>query len=159
MIDWLEYFAWSRRNTWELWSPWEVAWLPYPEGDQGSGSNMLRCIRIYSVINGKNRYYFKLKGLYRKNKRGYRLKPKHFSSWSRPMRVLSDVPVSRNWYKLCQIYTNICMYKSLYKNSRFKRIIFIIYTTNLKTIYEILRLRIFGIWSVLYYNLSKLHIY
>ena len=56
-----------------------------------------------------------LKDNEKKNERVYRLKPKHFSSWSKPMRVLSDVPVSRNWYKLCQIYTNICMFKSLYK--------------------------------------------
>ena len=27
------------------------------------------------------------------------LKPKHLSSWSRPILFLSDVPVSRNWYK------------------------------------------------------------
>ena len=40
-----------------------------------------------------------LKGLKRKNERGYRLKANLFSSWSRPMKVISDVPVSRNWYK------------------------------------------------------------
>ena len=35
--------------------------------------------------------------------------------------------------KLCQIYIKIYIYKILYKNSRFKWIIFIKYTTNLKT--------------------------
>ena len=30
---------------------------------------------------------------------GYRLKPKNFRSWLRPIRDNSDVPVSRNWYK------------------------------------------------------------
>ena len=34
-----------------------------------------------------------------KNERGYRLKANHFSSWSRPLKVISDVPVSRNLYK------------------------------------------------------------
>ena len=34
-----------------------------------------------------------------KIERGYRLKANHFSSWSRPMKVISDVTVSRNWYK------------------------------------------------------------
>ena len=33
-----------------------------------------------------------------KNERGYRLKPKHFKSLSRPMRVLLNVPVLRNCY-------------------------------------------------------------
>ena len=46
---------------------------------------------------------------------------------------LSDVPVSRNWYKtvsnLCENY----IYKILYKNRRFKQIIFSKYATNLKT--------------------------
>ena len=31
--------------------------------------------------------------------KGYRLNANYFSSWSRPMKVLSDVPFSRNWYK------------------------------------------------------------
>ena len=52
-----------------------------------------------------------LKGLKRKNERGYRLKANHFSSWSRPMKVLSDVPVSRNWYKAVLNNTKIHMCK------------------------------------------------
>ena len=51
-----------------------------------------------------------------KNERGYRRKANHFSSWSRPMKVLSDsdVPVSREIVvKLCQIYTKIHIYKIL----------------------------------------------
>ena len=39
------------------------------------------------------------KGTEGKNERGYRLKANHFSSWSRPLKVISDVPVSRNLYK------------------------------------------------------------
>ena len=35
-------------------------------------------------------------------------------------------------FKLCQIYTNIYLYKILYKNRRFKQIIFRKYATNLK---------------------------
>ena len=50
---------------------------------------------------GEQKFVFKdwplLKGQWRKNERG-RLKANHFSSWSRPMKVLSDVPVSRNSY-------------------------------------------------------------
>ena len=31
----------------------------------------------------------------------------HFSSWSRPMKGISDVPVSRNWYKtVSNLYEN-----------------------------------------------------
>ena len=41
--------------------------------------------------------------------RGYNLKPKHFRSWSRPIRVLSDVPVSRKWYKnVSNLYESLC---------------------------------------------------
>ena len=40
-----------------------------------------------------------LKGLYRKNERGYRLKPENLRFWTIHIRHLSDVPVSRNWYK------------------------------------------------------------
>ena len=51
---------------------------------------------------GEQKFVFKdwplLKGQWRKNERG-RLKANHFSSWSRPMKVLYDVPDSRNWYK------------------------------------------------------------
>ena len=39
--------------------------------------------------------------------KGYRLKPKHFKRWSRPILYLSDVPVSRNWYKtVAKLYQN-----------------------------------------------------
>ena len=41
----------------------------------------------------------KWKGLCRKYEKGYRLKSTHFRSWSGPIRVLSDVLVSRNWNK------------------------------------------------------------
>ena len=56
-----------------------------------------------------------------------------FSSWSWPMKVISDVPVSRNDIKLCQNYMKIHIYTILYRNSRFKQIIFSKYATNLKT--------------------------
>jgi len=39
---------------------------------------------------------------------GYRLKPNHISSWSRPMKVISDVPVSRNWYKTVSKELSLC---------------------------------------------------
>ena len=42
-----------------------------------------------------------LKGLFRKNKRGYRLKPKHFRSWSQLIWVLSYVSVSRKLIQNC----------------------------------------------------------
>ena len=54
--------------------------------------------------------------------------------FSRPIRVLFDVSVSRNWFKtVSNLYKNLYIlfiYKSLYKNGRFKRIIFSKYTTN-----------------------------
>ena len=40
------------------------------------------------------------------------------------LRVLSVVPLLKNWYKMCQIYTKIYIHTILYKNSRFKQIIF-----------------------------------
>ena len=40
-----------------------------------------------------------LKGLYRKNERGYRLKPENLRSWTIHIRHLSDVLVSRYWHK------------------------------------------------------------
>ena len=48
-----------------------------------------------------------LKGQKRKTERGDRLKANHFSSWSRPVKVISDVLVSRNWYKTALNYTKI----------------------------------------------------
>ena len=52
--------------------------------------------------------HFSLKGLWRKNERGYRLKPELLRSWATPLRVLSDVPVSRNWFKktVSNLYQN-----------------------------------------------------
>jgi len=41
----------------------------------------------------------------------YRMKPKNFRSWLRPIRVLSYVPVSGNWYK-----TVSKLYQSLHLN-------------------------------------------
>ena len=76
--------------------------------------------------------------------------------------------------KLCKNYTKIYIYEILRKGCSIKQIIFNKYATNLKTIISHRNLRIsgfcgislfsdwlrnFGIWSVLYYNLSKLHIY
>ena len=49
------------------------------------------------------------------------------------MRVLSDVPVSRNWYKTVSNLYKIGICQILYKNSRIKQIIFSKYATNLKT--------------------------
>ena len=43
-------------------------------------------------------------------KGGYLRKPKNLRSWLRPIRVLSDVPVSRNGYKtVYKLYQNIYM--------------------------------------------------
>ena len=54
-------------------------------------------------------WLMELKGTVKENERGYRLKVKHFRSWSRPTRVLSNVPVSRNRYK-----TVSNLFKNLY---------------------------------------------
>ena len=37
------------------------------------------------------------------------------------MKVISDVPISRNWYTTCQIYTKINIYTILYKVVGLKR--------------------------------------
>ena len=41
----------------------------------------------------------RLKGLLRKNERGYRLKVNHYSPGSPPMKVIFDFAVPRIWYK------------------------------------------------------------
>ena len=48
---------------------------------------------ILSTPHSGNKYWFSdiLKGQQRKNERGYRLKPKLFRSWSKPLRVLSNL--------------------------------------------------------------------
>ena len=58
-----------------------------------------------------------------KNEREDRLKANHFSSWSRPMKVISDVLISRNWYKtVSNSYENLYIYEMSYKNSGFKHV-------------------------------------
>ena len=48
-----------------------------------------------------------------------------FSTWSSPTRDLSDVPVSRNWYKTgSNLYESFNINNILYKNRRFIQIIF-----------------------------------
>ena len=75
-----------------------------------------------------------LKGLLRKNGRGYSLKTNHFSSLNRDTRKLYLMFLSREInIELCQIYTKIHVYTILYRNSRFKQIIFSKYATNQKT--------------------------
>ena len=54
--------------------------------------------------------------------------------------------------KLCQIYTKIYIYKILYKNSRFQRIIISKYTTNLKTTLSQRSLRDLGLHLLLFEN-------
>ena len=62
--------------------------------------------------------------------KGGRLKPENLRSWLRPLRVLYDVLVPRNWYKK---YTKTYICKILYKIRNIKQIIFNKYATNLKT--------------------------
>ena len=65
-----------------------------------------------------------------KIKGGYRLKPQHFRRWSIPIRVLSDVPISRNWYKTDIIFSK--------------------YATNLKTTIYHRSLKKWGLLLVLF---------
>ena len=61
------------------------------------------------------------------------MKPENLRSWTIPIRHLSDVPVSRNWYKtVSNLYENsyICIF---YKSFSIKQIIFSKSATNLKT--------------------------
>ena len=52
-----------------------------------------------------------VKGTVKEKWKGYRLKANHFSSKSRPMKVISDFPVSRNWYTtLSKLYENKYIY-------------------------------------------------
>ena len=60
-----------------------------------------------SLGNSKMWSTILLKALQRKNERGYRLKPEYLRSWLKPLQVLSDLPVSRNWYKtVSNLYKN-----------------------------------------------------
>jgi len=70
----------------------------------------------------------------------------------RPMRVLSDVPVSRNWYKaVLKLDQNLYICKILYKIYSIKQIIFNKYATNLKTTISQRSLR--NSRSLLFFNL------
>ena len=60
-----------------------------------------------------------------------RIKPENFRRWTIHIRHLSDVPVSRNWYKTVQNYTKTYMYQILYKSCSIKQIVFKKYATNL----------------------------
>ena len=64
--------------------------------------------------------------------KGVQAESNYFRSWSRPIRVLSDVPASRIDVKLCQIYTKICIHKILYKNSVINRL----YSANTQPIWK-----------------------
>ena len=86
----LVFFSITLFCNWKLWF-WWWSFLQLV---------IFKLIFLFQMINF-------LKDNEKKNERVYKLKPKHFSSWSRPMRVLSDVPVSRNWYKLCKNYTKV----------------------------------------------------
>ena len=50
------------------------------------------------------------------------MKPKHFWGWLRPERVLSDVPVSRNWFKTVSMLNQNYTYEIWYNNLSFKQI-------------------------------------
>ena len=76
-----------------------------------------------------------LKGLERENERGYRVKPKHFRSWS------WDIDI-----KLCQIYVHIL----LYKNRRVKQIIFSKYSIKVKTTISQRRMKNLGLLLLLF---------
>ena len=47
---------------------------------------------------------------------GYRRKPENLRSWWRHIRVLSDVPVSRNWYKTITKHLYVRFLQDLYIN-------------------------------------------
>ena len=80
------------------------------------------------------KFWLQFKETVQENERGYKLKPRHVRSWSRPIRRVLLKFLSREIdLKMRQIYTKISMYKILYKNRRFKLIIFSKYATNLKT--------------------------
>jgi len=59
-----------------------------------------------------NQIYFDLlKGLWRKNERGYRMKPENLRHWTIHIRYLSDVSASRNLYKtVSKLYENSYIY-------------------------------------------------
>ena len=118
------------------------------------------------MIADKNRMAFSqcasilsslLKKLYRKDERGYRQKPISSLGFDRDPCKFYMVFLSREIdIKLCQVYTKIDPYKILYKNSRFKRIIFSKYTTNLNTTISQRSLRNLGL--LLLFKLKKFHL-
>ena len=80
------------------------------------------------------------------------MKPKHFWGWLRPERVLSDVPVSRNWFKTVSMLNQNYTYEIWYSNLSFKQIIFSKYATNLKTTITQRSLNNLGLLLVLEFN-------
>ena len=65
----------------------------------------------------------------RQNLSGFWLKPENLSSWTIYIRDLSDVPVSRNWYKTVSNYTKA----HIYQIRNIKKTIINHYANNLKT--------------------------
>ena len=76
----------------------------------------------------------KLRGLYRENERGYKLKPKYLRRWT--IHIIYLMFLSREIdIKLCKNYTKTYIYQILYKSCSVKHIIFNKYATNLKNDY------------------------
>ena len=107
--------------------------------------------------HGLNSFSY-LKGLYRKNERGYRMKPENLSRWMIQIRLLSDVLMSLVIdIRLCQIYTKIHIHGILYQSCSIKEIIFNKYATNLKTTISHRSLRISYSLYRLYYVTRNFH--
>ena len=70
-------------------------------------SKTKRCISIHNWPDNA------FKGTVKEKWKGVQTKTKHYRSWSRPLRVLSDIPVSKNWLVLakCKYYYQLYLLK------------------------------------------------
>ena len=86
------------------------------------------------------------------------MKPKNLRHWMVHISHLSDVPVSRNWYKTVKLISKIHIYAILYKNWSIKQIIFNKYETNMKMTISHRNLKISGLRLLINFLFTYTHL-
>ena len=98
---------------------------------QRIGENLMPDNFVIKVLNCQTKI---LKTSWKENERGYRMKPENLRRWTIHIRHLSDVPVSRNWYKTVKIIP-----KRIYIRFRIRVVVLNgSYSTNTQPIWKLL---------------------
>ena len=125
-------------HTWILWYHWVHTGIYSTYLDTAVSLGSYRYIHyILKWVIEK----LALKGLYRKNERGYRMKPENLRFWTIHIR---HVPVSRNWHKTVSNFTKTGICQILYKSCSIKQIIFNNYNSIMS-----------NVWLLCYVNLKS----